>query len=232
MFKGKEKEAGVDTPQIFELFGSAMQYGSQRQTGQQPPSSQSLGAPHPQSTQLIYTHGPLTAAPTRPISVHTRRHPQPRPAAIYTQVPVMQYQFNQRQPPSTVPLYPAPNPGTGPYQYQPGPAPFQTYPYYIPAQAGSLHTRGPPISIPMGHAGVPPPPQTQTTSHPQTPSTRRSNRPNALAIINPDTFENVLEEMEKGKVANEEESTSVAVVSANSDAPSVEIPLETVRRKV
>lgn len=208
-----------------------MQYGSQRQTGQQPPSSQSLGAPHPNSTQVIYTHGPLTAAPTRPIPVHcTRRHPQPR--TIYTtQVPVMQYQFNQRQP-STVPFIQAQGPGAGPYQYQPAPTAFQTYsPYYIPAPAGNIHTRGPPVPLQMGHTGHPPPPQTQPSSHQQTSNTRTSkSRPNAIAIINPNTFENVLEKMVKEKVAVEEETTPV-VVSAICDGPSVEIPLEQGRRK-
>lgn len=206
-----------------------MHYGSQRQTGQQPPSSQSLGAPHPQSTQVIYAHGPLTAAPNRPIPVHcTRRHPQPR--AIYaTQVPVMQYQFNQRQPPSTVPFIPTQG-QPGPYQYQPAATAFQTYPPYYTIPAGNLHTRGPPVSIQMGHAGHPPPPQTQPSSHTQTPTARSSkSRPNAIAIINPNTFEEV--KVVKDKVAVEEETTPV-VVSAICDGPSVEIPLEQGRRKV
>lgn len=206
-----------------------MQYGSQRQTGQQPPSSQSLGTPHPQ-TQVIYTHGPLTAAPTRPIPVHcTRRHPQPR--AIYTtQVPVMQYQFNQRQPPST--FIQAQGPGTGPYQYQPAPAAFQTYPpYYLPAPAGNIHTRGPPVPLQMGHAGHPPPQQTQPSSHVQTPTTRTKSRSHAIAIINPTTLENVLDTMVKEKVAEEEDTTPV-VVSANCDGPSVDIHPEQGRRKV
>lgn len=206
-----------------------MQYGSQRQTGQQPPSSQSLGAPHPQSTQLIYTHGPLTAAPTRPLSGHcTRRHPQPR--TIY-QVPVMQYQYNQRQPPTS--FIQAQGPATGPFQYQAAPTGFQTYPppYYIPAPAGNLHTRGP-VPLQMGHAGHPPPPQTQPSSHSQTPAPRSKIRPNAIAIINPNTRENILESMMvKEKVANEEETTPV-VVSAICDGPSVEIPFEQGRRKV
>lgn len=206
-----------------------MQYGSQRQTGQQPPSSQSLGAPHPQ-TQLIYTHGgPLTAAPARPVPVHcTRRHTQPR--AIFTQVPVMQYQFNQRQPPTS--FIQAQGPATGPFQYQ-APSAYQTYPppYYIQTQPGNLHTRGP-VPLQMGHATHQPPPQTQQSSHSQTPTTRSKIRPNAIAIINPNTMENILDTMlVKEKVANEEETTPV-VVSAICDGPSVEIPFEQGRRKV
>lgn len=213
-----------------------MQYGSQRQTGQQPPSSQSLGAPqqHPPSAQVIYTHGPLTAAPQRPLVHCSRRHPQPR--AIYaTQVPVMQYQYNQRQPPSTVPyIQAAPSPGAVPYQYQPvNPTAYQfSSPYFIQAApGGNIHTRGPPVPIQMGHAGHPQPPQTQTSSHTQTAPRNTKSRPNAIAIINPTTLKEVcVEDKDQDHQQQEEEATPV--VSAICDGPSVEIPLEPGRRKV
>lgn len=202
-----------------------MQYGAQRQTGQPAAPSQPLGAPHPQSNQVIY--GPLTAAQRPLVHCATRRHPQPR--AIFTQVPVMQYQYNQRQP--TPQYIPAQPPTAGPYSYQTAPSFPQYQQYYtIQTSAASIHQRGPQVPLQMGHAGHPQPPhQTQPTAHSQTPTTSRQlkSRAFAIPIINPDTLSEVnVNECNKSNV--EEEATPV--VSA-CDGPSVEIPLEHGRRK-